>query len=302
MSMRLILCLMLLCAAPRQALAVVRFVALGDAGRGNAAQVENAKAIAAVCRDKGCDFALYLGDNFYEQGVASVDDPQFQTKFEQPYAGVDLPFYAVLGNHDYGDPPLQLWKPAFEIAYSARSPKWRMPHYYYQVSKENVDIFALDTQAVVAGIRERSNGEWLAGMLAASTADWKIVIGHHPYLSNGQHGNAGNYEGCAWFCPEIVSGTKLRRLVESAVCGQAAVYISGHDHNMQWLAPSCGTEFIVSGAGASTEGLVHRDATPTLFESDAAPGFLWIEIDGKRLTGAFYDKDGQLLFSRSLTR
>jgi tartrate-resistant acid phosphatase type 5 len=302
MPIRTLLLLVLLLAAPCPALPAVRFVALGDAGRGNAAQYENGRAIAAVCRARGCDFALYLGDNFYEQGVEAVDDPQFQTKFEQPYAVVDLPFYAVLGNHDYGDPPLEIWKPGFEIAYSARSQKWRMPHYYYQFSKENVEIFAIDTQAVVAGIKERSNASWLAGALAASSAEWKIVIGHHPYLSNGQHGNAGNYEGCAWFCPEIVTGAKLKRLVENAVCGQAQLYISGHDHNMQWLAPACGTEFIVAGAGASTEGLVHREGDPTLFETDAAVGFLWVEIEGGRLTGAFYDKDGQLLFTRSWTR
>ena len=43
-----------------------------------------------------------LGDNIYDSGVTSVTDPQWQTKFEIPYMGVNLPFYVVLGNHDYG--------------------------------------------------------------------------------------------------------------------------------------------------------------------------------------------------------
>ena len=54
--------------------------------------------------DPGFGFVVLLGDNFYEDGVASVDDPQWQTKFEDPYANIDLPFYAVLGNHDHMPP------------------------------------------------------------------------------------------------------------------------------------------------------------------------------------------------------
>ena len=33
--------------------------------------------------------------------------------------------------------------------------------------------------------------EWAGG----STGTWRIAYGHHPYLSNGPHGNAGMYEG-----------------------------------------------------------------------------------------------------------
>lgn len=283
------------------AAAAVRFVAFGDAGRGNAAQYRNGDAIAALCALKGCDFALYLGDNFYGKGINSVDDPQFQTKFEQPYARVDLPFYAVLGNHDYGDPPLDIWKPAFQIAYTHRSAKWRMPDYFYKFSRENADFFALDTQGIVSGLSDGKQRGWLAAALAASSAQWKIVFGHHPYISNGPHGNAGNYEGCGGKCPEEISGARLKRLVDGVVCGAAHVYFSGHDHNLQWPMPACGTEFIVSGAGSSTEPFRHRDNNPTRFESDAHIGFMWVEIDGTRFTGEFYDQGGVLLYARSIT-
>src|SRR5687767_5268778 len=53
----------------------IRFVALGDAGEGNDAQYEVSTAIEQVCADHGgCDFAVYLGDNFYDSGVSGVDD------------------------------------------------------------------------------------------------------------------------------------------------------------------------------------------------------------------------------------
>ena len=31
-----------------------------------------------------------------------------------------------------------------------------------------------------------------------SVNEWTIAFGHHPYISNGQHGNAGTYEGLEW--------------------------------------------------------------------------------------------------------
>src|SRR5688572_25019386 len=50
----------------------VRFVALGDAGEGNENQAAVGQMIATVCEERGCDFALYLGDNFYDTGVDSA--------------------------------------------------------------------------------------------------------------------------------------------------------------------------------------------------------------------------------------
>ncbi|HEX8609849.1 MAG TPA: metallophosphoesterase [Telluria sp.] len=282
--------------------AAVRFLALGDAGEGNRAQYANGKAMAALCARKGCDFVIYLGDNFYGQGITRPDDPQFQQKFELPYAGLDLPFYALLGNHDYGDPPLDYWKPQFQLAYTWRSARWKMPHPFYHVQKGEVALFALDTTGYLQGINTDAQRAWLAGALAISGAKWKIVAGHHPYLSNGEHGNAGNYEGCGNFCPDIVNGAPLKRLFEDVVCGNADIVLTAHDHNLQWPKARCGIEFIVSGAGSKTTGLVGRDGNPTHFEYDRTPGFLWASIDGERFSAEFYDLHGKLLYQRSITK
>src|SRR5690242_20330024 len=82
--------------------ATVRFVAFGDAGAATGAQFAVAQAMADVCKARGCDFALELGDNIYPEGVRSADDPQFETKFETPYEALKMPFYVALGNHDNG--------------------------------------------------------------------------------------------------------------------------------------------------------------------------------------------------------
>ena len=60
----------------------VRFLAIGDAGTGGEDQRLLAATIKKTCKDIGCDFVLYLGDNFYPHGVNSVSDPLFKHQFE----------------------------------------------------------------------------------------------------------------------------------------------------------------------------------------------------------------------------
>ena len=43
----------------------LRFVVLGDGGTGDDAQKKVAAAMAKVCAERGCKFALYMGDNIY---------------------------------------------------------------------------------------------------------------------------------------------------------------------------------------------------------------------------------------------
>src|SRR6476661_6274103 len=68
-----------------QAAQRVRFIAIGDTGKGNADQRRVAVAIRDLCAARGCDFVLMLGDNIYDAGVESTTDSQWQTKFEQLY-------------------------------------------------------------------------------------------------------------------------------------------------------------------------------------------------------------------------
>ena len=59
-------------AQPSDAGQVVRFVALGDTGHGNADQTRVGDAVGALCAAQGCDFVVLLGDNFYPTGVTST--------------------------------------------------------------------------------------------------------------------------------------------------------------------------------------------------------------------------------------
>lgn len=276
----------------------VRFVAMGDTGEGNATQKQVGDAIAALCAQKGCDFVQLLGDNFYDNGVGSVTDAQWQSKFEIPYQNVNLPFWVVLGNHDNGgngagtDPA----RGDVQIAYAATSTKWKMPARVYSHAIGPVEFFALDTNAGMFGLQGAQKAQ-VAQMLSASQATWKIAFGHHPYLSNGPHGNAGSYEGLP-FVP-LVNGSGVKDLLDGSVCGKADVYISGHDHSKQWLKDTCaGTELIVSGGGAKTTEIKGND--PVHYQDDVE-GFLYVVIQGNTFTGELYDATGALQYTRTLT-
>ncbi len=272
----------------------VRFVAFGDQGEGNEAQQMVANAAELVCAERGCDFALLLGDNFYDVGVTSEMDEQFIDKFETMYEGLDMRFYVVLGNHDYGQLANDWIRGNYQVEYTLSSDKWYLPHYWYTFSSESggTQFFAFDTARMMWNHDVGDQREWLASEMQASTAAWKIAFAHHPYISNGDHGNAGNYEGLE-FLP-FVNGEEVKEFIDDHVCGQAQVYISGHDHNRQVFDPVCGTHFFVSGASSKTDEFVFRDENPTQWGDDTREGFLWVEIEGIELVAAFYDLDGNL--------
>ncbi len=275
---------------------VVRFIAMGDTGEGNQAQYDVSAAVEAVCLVQGCEFVLLLGDNFYDAGVRSVDDPQFRTKFEEPYANLRLPFFVTLGNHDFGEVPVEFWRTEYQVQYTSRSSKWNLPDHFYSFVAGPVTFLSLDTNMIMLGLDwVRDQRAWIRDQIDQAETPWIVGFGHHPYRSNGRHGNAGNYEGAGRLDPTgVVSGRRLASVFEAELCGRIDLFFSGHDHNRQWLEPACGVEHIVSGAGAKTTGLVGRDRNPTRFEDDQTPGFFWIEIEGDQLTVEAWDRSGRL--------
>ncbi|MSP60214.1 MAG: hypothetical protein EXR72_07710 [Myxococcales bacterium] len=277
----------------------VRFAAIGDTGQGNAEQKQVAAAVAARCAKDGCDFVQLLGDNIYDTGVTSVNDAQWQSKFEEPYMAINLPFYAILGNHDYGGNGAgnEFNKGKNEVDYTAKSMKWKMPAPHYHHAMKHVEFFALDTNLQMYFLDGMQKTD-VKGWIAASKAQWKIALGHHPYLSNGPHGNAGSYDGLPLI--PIANGQGVKNFMDEAVCGQVDVYLCGHDHSRQWLKSTCkNTELIVSGAGASVtdlngKNLVHYQANTI--------GFVYVVIAGNTFTADFVDVNGKVEFTRTLTK
>ncbi|WP_040797834.1 metallophosphoesterase [Nocardia higoensis] len=281
----------------------LRVLVTGDAGTGTRTQWAVADAARAFHAREPFDLALGLGDNIYETGPTTDNDIQFKSKFEEPNSGLDFPWLMTLGNHDNsaifpGDGGWLL-RGDLEVGYHAHSPRWWMPSRYYSVRVPEpeplVEFFVLDLNPLAAYIPpllspywsvdgEYMNEQraWLDRALAESPARWKIVCTHHPYLSNGSHGNAGRYEGID---VEPLNGVHVRRFFEDHVLGLCQFVLSGHDHCLQVLEPttaSKGTRQIVSGAGSKTGGSWApdaRDDTPALFQTFHQLGFMIMEFD-----------------------
>ncbi|MCP5325423.1 MAG: metallophosphoesterase [Oceanospirillaceae bacterium] len=290
----------------------VRFIAIGDMGTGEHGQYLVADAIAGVCAEKGCDFALGLGDNIYESGVDSVADLQFKTKFEDPYKNLNFPFYMTLGNHDNtwlsaGD-GLDNDKGEIQVAYSYEnnrpSDKWHMPARMYSFTAPLnettplIQFISLDSNPLAAV----SDGDyaywqlpyrdkevkWLKQTLSSSTAPWKIAFSHHPFISNGRHGNAGLYDGVPG------AGLVYYDMLKNNLCGKVDLLISGHEHDLQLLKASdkCGkTVQIVSGAGAKSRDLKDTSRNAAHWQLGGTLGFFYLQIEGDILNISVYTVD-----------
>ncbi|MEV0334372.1 metallophosphoesterase [Nocardia sp. NPDC050717] len=277
-----------------------RILITGDAGTGTRTQWAVADAARAFHSREPFALAVGLGDNIYESGPNGPDDAQFAAKFEDPNAGLDFPWAMVLGNHDTSGvfPGDGGWlaRGNHEVEYHARSARWWMPSRYYsvRVPEQNpvVEFFVLDLNPLAAyipplldpywavdGPYMNEQRAWLDTALAASTAPWKIACTHHPYLSNGPHGDAGNYEGLP---VEPLNGVHAKRFFEEHVLGKVSLLLSGHDHTLQVLEPTAsskGTRQIVSGAAGKTAGAEPRaGAHPALYETQHELGFMVMDL------------------------
>ncbi len=292
---------------------IVRFIAVGDTGTGKVGQYQVASAIEKVCSDRGCDFALGLGDNIYESGVDSTDDRQWLDKFEKPYANLDFPFYMTLGNHDnsyFAGGGLANFKGDFQVDYHYKedrlSDKWKMPARYYHFSapladsEPLVDFFSLDSNPLASLSDINSNywqlpykkkqAEWFDETISSTLGKWKIAFAHHPYMSNGSHGNAGLYDYVAGL------GKVYKDFLEQEVCNRVDVIIAGHDHDMQWLRPvqPCGKTFhMVSGAGAKARSFSNPDRNQSYWQADETLGFFYVEIEGNEFRGTAYQLNAE---------
>lgn len=305
---------------------VVRFILIGDSGSGSEGAYAVGTAISKVCESRGCDFVLGLGDNIYESGVDSVMDDQFEEKFELPFAPVEQPFYFVLGNHDnsefFGGDGAGNATGEYQIDYHYRdveypeaqrlTTRWNLPERYYRFNSGEqadgsplIEFFAIDSTQIAGGFADsdknysystygKVQAQWLNETMTASKAKWKMVFAHHPYVSNGSHGNAGNYDGIPSAILPVLSGERYKDFLQETTCDKADFLFAGHDHDMQWLEPqaSCGkTEFIVSGAGSKTRSLVNRNENPVFYQKGDQYGFVWVEIKGDQFVGEVYQVD-----------
>jgi predicted MPP superfamily phosphohydrolase len=253
----------------------VRVLAFGDFGTGSPGQRQVATAMADLNRKVPFDFAITLGDNFYNAGMASPTDPRWKTLWDELYDPLGIKVYAALGNHDW----VLSDSPAAEILYSERSPSWRMPSPYYTFTAGPAQFFALDTNEI-----SDAQLTWLDGELKKSTDKWRIVYGHHPIYSDGEHGDSQ------------VLAQKLLPVLKNRV----DVYLTGHDHILNHVKPENGVQFFVSGGGGAS--LYRVKPGPRSLFAQSLNGFTIVEIDSAELKVKFIGADSTQLYEHSLRK
>ncbi len=217
---------------------------------------------------------------------------------------IQVPFLAVRGNHDYRTAP------EAQIDYyeeHGEAGRWYMPAPgYYSVQKEladgtTVDLLFLDTVTLAPQAAEEKvllpanvtevkaqQYAWLEEELAASVArgaDWRIVVGHYPVFSVGEHGDT----------PEL-----MEELLPVLDKYGVDVYLSGHDHTMQHLQQrGSGVQFLINGSGSKLGSLGETTAASTVKAAQVYFGFMTHELTRDRLTTRALDSAGRTQYAFS---
>ncbi|KAH9255161.1 hypothetical protein BASA81_006920 [Batrachochytrium salamandrivorans] len=126
---------------------------------------------------KDAAVALLLGDNFYEAGVKSTTDQQWETKYQQFFTGPNMrkaKFMVASGNHDY------YGNVSAQVAYKDPTNRWLFPALYHarrftqhgiKVMFVMVDTWRLNGGDTVWGHNPATGRTWLR----SEAALWKQV-------------------------------------------------------------------------------------------------------------------------------
>ena len=264
---------------------ITTFFVFGDWGReGKEHQTEVATAMAKQADLDHPKFILSTGDNFYEDGVRSVTDSQWQTSFERVYnaPSLQIPWYVSLGNHDY------ITNADVEVDYSKVNSRWVMPSRYY--AKE----VQIDTSPFIISYQKKDEKyhvlsqstaaqlQWMDSVLSHSKAKWKFAVGHHPVYASAKDDSD---------TPELID-----QVLPIFRKYHVQAYFCGHVHNLEHLKER-GVDFYISGGGSQGHPVTPR--VDVLFAQGTA-GFLEVSLNRNSLFASFYDNTGKLLDQSSV--
>jgi len=218
-------------------------------------QKSAAKSMGKIASKLSAKFCIALGDNFYSEGVDSVDSNRFEKTWKDVYDddSLAIPWLLIAGNHDHKQ------NVSAQIEYSSRDSNWVFPNFYHSHSYSSsdnsvkVDVILLDTIDLCganAAVTEDEPGyfdplphrvkgdnaqwAWLEDALSKSTANYILVGGHYPIYSVCEHG------------PDATLINELLPLLKQ----YNAHYMSGHDHcQNHFVEPNTQVNIMLTGVG-----------------------------------------------------
>ena len=254
----------------------LRIYGLGDMGEPGSTLNRSVELLAAAVKRamSSDDAVVYLGDNFYPDGLQGGDDKRVPRVVrgvldDSGLRGVQRSFgpdrvLAVPGNHEYyehlvfGRLPIGFSEKGDGVRTRAAEFGWRYAGgradvvYLNAPDGARVALFTFDSALGVAGSDERIDRlmEELGRLLKESEGrtDWRVLAMHHPIETRGDHGHSfDREEEHDWFrrhsfphkldtCSRTFQhfASRLSRVITSSGARVDAV-LSGHDHNLQIL-------------------------------------------------------------------
>ncbi len=258
---------------------------VGDTGTGTDKQYKVAEAMYK----SGCKTILHTGDVIYERGVKSETDFQWKSKFEDPNATLiqsGAEFYMSMGNHDHAAGKKEKIA-AIHKAYADKNFFYKFFGLYYNFKIGSACFWAVDTDSFDVDQQNSVS----ASMSKATDCDWKIVFGHHPIISSGQHGDSK---------PKGF----LRKRLAPILTDHADIYFSGHDHNLadEGFYPNAqGFRQLISGAGAKLRDVKKCSQTGCVF-AESKLGFVKAQIKSDSINVDYFDVDLNLLHTLELKK
>jgi len=257
------------------------FISLGDWGvPQDGDSVATAMNIAA--NSLNASFVLGLGDNFYEIGVNSLNDPKFESIFRHQFNGDKLsaiPWYMCAGNHDY------YGNISAQIDYSSLDSRWKFPSLYFsetfQISDYEVLLISIDTWRLNGGdtgpkqhiLKDEVQLQWIENTLKEATAQIRLVIGHYPVFSAAvmEHGDT----------PVLID--YLKPLFEKY---NVDAYFSGHDHILQHNSNEK-VQYFGSGAGGKASTRLDPTSPHLMGYSVGRRGFMTHTVNSSSMITNF---------------
>ncbi len=265
---------------------------IGDAG---APHYESAGAVLSVLDSLLAHYGdrsavVFLGDNIYPSGLPPASHPEREGAKERIDALLDVvdghPGEVVFapGNHDWGGAGLGGDRGAVlrqeryveeRLGRNAWLPDRGFPGPAELELTDEVALLVLDTQWWLENERPYGHtgtyelereGEFLLeldDMLWRHADKHRVVIGHHPVFTNGEHG--GRFRGLRSLLigerlargylgtPQDLSNLKYRQLRDGLLNvfehHRDLVYAAGHEHNLQYFHHN-DQHYVVSGSGS----------------------------------------------------
>lgn len=248
----------------------VRFVALGDLGTASADQF----AVFEQMQNVPHDFVLMTGDIAYDTGTLG----SFERNVFDVYEGYldKVPVFPAVGNHDFTTDKAGPYRQVFVLPRNGA----RASEYTYSFDWGPVHVAVIDTEQI-----SDAQAQWLDADLTATKQPWKIVMGHKPPYSSGDHGN--NVPVQQTFGPVMERhGVQLT--------------LWGHDHNYERTNPINGVTYIVTGGGGRGTRPVGKSSF-TAF-SQEVEHIVYVEIEGNTLKAWAVDATGQTFDTVKITR